>query len=185
MCKNSSIVTDGAFLIDDRMDYGQPSRKLCPSMQTCCSLEYQIEKTTEEVTTTTSGSQGATDKVIPTTKPTSAPSTEKPPIVDCKSGEFKISNRCGARNVKGFGNQLEGKGDKYAQYGEFPWMMAIMNEVVDGNTREKSWQYRCGGSLIHSKLVVTAAHRFGRIFGAFCFLLTTLSLVFLISMFQR
>lgn len=188
LCSNSSIVTDGAFLIDDRMDDGQPSRELCPSMQTCCGpkdeIKVEIEDSgeSEETTTTTvRTTKGPVRGRTTTKKPTSWTTTKKPPPPptmprlknDCKTytGGFDKPTRCGARNVNGFGKKLVGKGDKYAQYGEFPWMMAVLTEVEDSKGK-KFYKYRCGGSLIHSKLVVTAAHRWAAalLFSAFCLL---------------
>ena len=70
---------------------------------------------------------------------------------------------CGARNRQGLVAKVVGmqqmeqpdvndNGQKYSQYAEFPWMMAILYQ---SNSVKK---YRGGGSLIHPKVVITVAH---------------------------
>ncbi|XP_056644271.1 phenoloxidase-activating factor 2-like [Diorhabda sublineata] len=60
---------------------------------------------------------------------------------------------CGYRNKYGAGHQLSGARDGEAQFGEFPWMLALFE--VDNRKREK---YRCGASLIHPQVALTTAH---------------------------
>jgi secreted trypsin-like serine protease len=48
--------------------------------------------------------------------------------------------------------------DKFTQFGEFPWMLALLNgeEAEGGDTR--GTQFHCGASLIHPQVALTAAH---------------------------
>uniref|UniRef100_A0A182QS75 Peptidase S1 domain-containing protein n=1 Tax=Anopheles farauti TaxID=69004 RepID=A0A182QS75_9DIPT len=69
---------------------------------------------------------------------------------------LNIPDKCGKRNADGVGFRITGDSDGESQYGEFPWMVAILKE-------EKALEqvinvYQCGGSLIHPSVVLTAAH---------------------------
>lgn len=54
---------------------------------------------------------------------------------------------CGIANPDGIGYK-HGSEKEDVPFGEFPWMIGVL---IKGN-------YRCGGSLIHPKVVLTAAH---------------------------
>ncbi|KAF5276066.1 hypothetical protein FQA39_LY00862 [Lamprigera yunnana] len=65
---------------------------------------------------------------------------------------------CGRRNPQGVGFRITGANDHEAQFGEFPWMVALLREEsIEGNPK-KLLIYQCGGSLIHPQVVLTAAH---------------------------
>ncbi|XP_025161569.1 uncharacterized protein LOC105191948 [Harpegnathos saltator] len=65
---------------------------------------------------------------------------------------------CGKRNPEGVGFRITGQSDNEAQFGEFPWMVAILKEEAIGTSGQKLNVYQCGGALIHQKAVLTAAH---------------------------
>ncbi|XP_026494120.2 phenoloxidase-activating factor 2-like isoform X1 [Vanessa tameamea] len=75
---------------------------------------------------------------------------------------------CGWRNPDGVGFRTKGDNDNEAKFGEFPWMVAILNvnyvdpriEPVNDNDPDgqKLNVYVGGGSLIHPSVVLTAAH---------------------------
>lgn len=60
---------------------------------------------------------------------------------------------CGYRNLDGVGFRIQGQTNGEAEYGEFPWMVAIYS-----NNGSNSILYHCGGALIHPEVVLTAAH---------------------------
>lgn len=69
-----------------------------------------------------------------------------------------LSRGCGQRNPNGVGFRITGQTDNEAQFGEFPWMVAILREEIIGGKAEALNVYQCGGALIHTRAVLTAAH---------------------------
>ncbi|RZC40171.1 Trypsin domain containing protein [Asbolus verrucosus] len=61
---------------------------------------------------------------------------------------------CGYRNPDGVGFRISGDNDNEAQFGEFPWMIAVFRK----GRNDPKHLYKCGGSLIHPRVVLTAAH---------------------------
>lgn len=63
---------------------------------------------------------------------------------------------CGVRHTIGVGMRISGGEDNEAEFGEFPWMVAVLKEerALDQTLNV----YQCGGSVIHAKAVLTAAH---------------------------
>lgn len=74
--------------------------------------------------------------------------TSQPPSL---SPPYRRTKPCGYRHENGVGFRIT-SGNNEAQFGEFPWMVAIMSKTEHGP------KYHCGGSLIHLKVVLTAAH---------------------------
>ncbi|XP_015434419.1 PREDICTED: serine protease 42-like [Dufourea novaeangliae] len=64
---------------------------------------------------------------------------------------------CGQRNPDGIGFRITGY-DGEAQFGEFPWMVAILMDQTNGFGTQEQLKFKCGGSLIHVQVVLTAAH---------------------------
>jgi len=65
---------------------------------------------------------------------------------------------CGYRNADGIGFRITGDNDNEAQYGEFPWMVAVLREEAVEGSDNKLNVYQCGSALIHPSVVLTAAH---------------------------
>ncbi|XP_071443169.1 phenoloxidase-activating factor 2-like [Hetaerina americana] len=71
---------------------------------------------------------------------------------------------CGARNPQGVGFRITGATDHEAQFGEFPWMSAVLLSAGAEEASptapkvERVLVYLCGGSLIHPRVVLTGAH---------------------------
>ncbi|KAB0805007.1 hypothetical protein PPYR_01977 [Photinus pyralis] len=66
--------------------------------------------------------------------------------------------RCGRRNGDGVGIRITGMEDNETQFGEFPWMVAVLATKKHKKSLEKTETYQCGASLIHPQVVLTAAH---------------------------
>ncbi|XP_053966127.1 phenoloxidase-activating factor 2-like [Anastrepha ludens] len=57
---------------------------------------------------------------------------------------------CGIRNVGGIDFNITGALDNEAGFGEFPWTVVLLHA--------SNYSHFCGGSLIHPRVVLTAAH---------------------------
>jgi len=67
-----------------------------------------------------------------------------------------FSPTCGKRNTQGVVTNFVGFVNHQSQFGEFPWMGAVMTSEKFGP--DVAPLYICGSSLIHSQIVLTAAH---------------------------
>jgi len=126
LCRDGSIITDGAGLIDIRIGPARDDNSTdtrtgeliseCPSfLDVCCNDP---------------------SRVIPTPAP--------------------YQPRCGRRNEDGVNARITGFPANQAQFGEFPWMTAVLKtEYVEG---QEANLYVCGGSLVHDQVVLTGAH---------------------------
>ncbi|KAJ8921968.1 hypothetical protein NQ315_008605 [Exocentrus adspersus] len=77
----------------------------------------------------------------------SPPVTTKPTITP---------SYCGIRNENGIDFKISGDSDNEAEYGEFPWMVAILNKNTNP-APDENFSF-CGGSLISPSVVLTGAH---------------------------
>ncbi|EDV32304.2 uncharacterized protein Dana_GF14116, isoform C [Drosophila ananassae] len=64
----------------------------------------------------------------------------------------KAPEGCGYSNPNGVGFKITGAVNQESEFGEFPWMLAILREEGQLNL------YECGGALIAPDVVLTAAH---------------------------
>lgn len=70
--------------------------------------------------------------------------------------KFDSKEGCGYRREKGIGFNIKSGKENEAQFGEFPWLVAILKELIVSGKMIHG--YKCAGSLIHPQVVLTAAH---------------------------
>jgi hypothetical protein len=58
-----------------------------------------------------------------------------------------IQTQCGVRNQNGLGFSITGDFKGESQFGEFPWMVAVLQDVFEMGMNLS--MYLCGGTLIH------------------------------------
>ncbi|CAG9853718.1 unnamed protein product [Phyllotreta striolata] len=148
-----SGVTDGFGIIDIRF-----GTNACPHfLEVCCRIpEGGLDPNLPLPDAGTT--QPPTGPVGPVTFPDTIPSSEEPPV-NTETPVIPISTKpsyCGIRNPNGIDFKITGAKDNEAEYGEFPWVVAIVNKNY--RTLGLTNQLICGGSLITPNVVLTAAH---------------------------
>ena len=178
LCPNGTLIIDGQNIIDIRAQDDVCSDYLLK----CCAVDDVISTEPQIDIPPPSGGGGSGDIDIPPPSggggvvvppPSGGGGTVVPPpsggggtVVPPPSGGGggQVVNprpsakfgKCGKRNVDGIGFRITGDNDGESQYGEFPWMTAILKE-------EKALEqtinvYLCGGALIHPEVILTGAH---------------------------
>ena len=134
-------------------------KRCAESGQVCCNNPIapgNITSTTDapptDAPTSVAPPTDAPNSVAP---PTDAPTSVAPPTDGPSSvAPPTVSPSCGRHNPAGANPLMNNVQDGQAQYGEFPWMVAVLQR--DPSTGKDV--YKCGGSLIDARVVLTAAH---------------------------
>ncbi|KDR08623.1 tryptase isoform X3 [Zootermopsis nevadensis] len=135
LCHNDTIIEDGRGLIDIRLGILHSNQQCpCPTSNIPGIKNGPCENYLDVCCQTP---QTVTEPITPTPQ---------------------IRSGCGHRNSEGVGFRILGANDGEAQFGEFPWMVAILREESLDTNPEKLNVYQCGGALIHPQVVLTAAH---------------------------
>lgn len=110
-------------------------------MQVCCSIGQ--------------GGNGQSSPPPPTSPPLIPTSTTEKQI----DNEIPTQHKCGIRNEKGVDFEITGNLNNEAQYGEFPWMVAVLRKNFNAATAAPGETLSiCGGSLISPSVILTGAH---------------------------
>ncbi|XP_014610475.1 PREDICTED: proclotting enzyme isoform X1 [Polistes canadensis] len=137
-CKNGTILDNGIGIIDIRSSFNErlgASDGPCENyLDVCCTPPNRV-----------------VDKGDYSTPPPPQPQPNPNP-------NPTVRTKCGQRHAKGVGFRIIGDTNNEAQFGEFPWMVAILKEQTIGPNGKKLNVYQCGGALITPKAVLTAAH---------------------------
>lgn len=132
LCVNNSVIVDGAGLLRLRMSVANGDLDCGTEIECCLNEDDEYEDDTEK------------DQL----EDTSNESTDQK---DTKA----ITMGCGFRydtNIKMISSRISGGATTHL--GEHPWIVAVGLRSRDG----EHFDYRGGGSLIHSRVVLTAAH---------------------------
>ncbi|XP_021968004.1 phenoloxidase-activating factor 2 isoform X2 [Folsomia candida] len=84
---------------------------------------------------------------------------QRPLLVPTPQPVKPVKPTCGKRNDRGVGFRIVGGKDNESQFGEFPWMTAIIELKQPKHQGGKVLKsFICGASLIHQSVVLTASH---------------------------
>ncbi|XP_034235067.1 phenoloxidase-activating factor 2-like [Thrips palmi] len=148
---NQNVNQDGEGIIDIRIKEGG-----CPHyLDFCCSLQNGNVSPTPPTSTSEPSYPDLPTQEPPRPQP---PTRPPPPTTDFHPTPPPQQMQCGVRNPEGVGFRITGGEDGEAQFGEFPWMVAILQqEKIDDQAKPLNL-YQCGGALIHPQVVLTGAH---------------------------
>ena len=96
------------------------------------------------------------EPITPPPPPPPVPVADKEPIAPPPPPKYQ--SVCGVRNADGLNVRITNFKNNEAQYGEFPWMVAVLRPTPSAVTGKINDVYQCGGSLVHPQVVLTAAH---------------------------
>lgn len=77
------------------------------------------------------------------------------PLSNNRQPTVPVATLCGKRNEKGLFGKFEAHEGAITQFGEFPWMGALIQNDKPAGDRKI---FKCGISLIHKQVALTAGH---------------------------
>ncbi|XP_069363630.1 phenoloxidase-activating factor 2-like isoform X2 [Maniola hyperantus] len=150
------VIGDGTNLIDIR------AGRSCPHyLDICCQLNDRVTSSEEDGV-----SERPTSSLMPTHKPNQTSPPVSKPFKEMEGPQHEApstsANReCGWNSPELFvfqpASQDVADRGVYANYGDFPWMVALLKKT--GTSVWVQNDYIGGGSLIHPSVVITAYHK--------------------------
>lgn len=125
--------------------------KDCHYLEQCCDPENIISPQEGQSSIVENINEKTIDQCVQKCRADAPFELQKLPPKISVTDETPTAYSCGYRYKHGIGMELTNHSD-VAQFGEFPWMLALME------LENSSSSYICGGSLIHPSVVLTSAH---------------------------
>lgn len=139
------------MLLTETSSFSRATRNTCDHyLDVCCRITQSQQNTTQRRTTTTPR-PNRTRTTIPTNR---RPAPNQSRRVIPASIGIASNKPCGVRNSNGIDFRITGNENDEAEYGEFPWMVALLEKGANQSGRFSF----CGASLIAPNVVLTAAH---------------------------
>lgn len=118
------------------------------------SLPLRNQTNSQLISTVSPPNQGRSNQPIVSSTTVSPNQNRRNQANNSNQGSRVANQPCGIRNSKGIDFKITGNTNDEAEYGEFPWIVALLEKNAN-QTQRFSF---CGGSLITSNVVLTAAH---------------------------
>lgn len=162
LCVNGSINTDGTDLLDIRFSEGE---ECVDYFEQCCDVGGVAKEVIPGYIPEPIKPGPGGEVVIPPPNPihngnqggigpgTGGTTTGGLTTNPGQGGLISEGQSCGFRNADGVGFRITGNTEGESEYGEFPWMVAILKEELAAE--QVLNVYQCGGSLIHPSVVLT------------------------------
>lgn len=153
-CVHGTVSTNGADLLSPKISKRiDDISTTCGESETlCCLLDEPENERTNDYEEPDADATDQPDPIEPAMVTTEAPEEDR------SRNEIPNEFNCGYRFVESAQN-LDSRisGGATTHLGEFPWVIAILMRVA-GKSDQSFLIYQGGGSLIHPRVVLTAAH---------------------------
>lgn len=163
LCVNGSINTDGTDLLDIRFSEGE---ECVDYFEQCCDVGGVAKEVIPGYIPEPIHPGPGGSVVVPPPPSNVGHQTGNqggigpglsggnvPTVNPGQGGLISEGQSCGFRNADGVGFRITGNTEGESEYGEFPWMVAILKEELAAE--QVLNVYQCGGSLIHPSVVLT------------------------------
>lgn len=146
LCSNKTEFNDGGGILQARFsDDELVEARECHYLETCCEPEDIISDKQGQSFIVQNMKERTVDECVQQCRAERNPSEYKLPPKINVDDLSPLTDSCGFRNKDGVGLKIPSSWNA-AQFGEFPWMVALSEKKDSGSS------YICGGSLIHQSV---------------------------------